>query len=320
MARGPAAGGQAGGAVRRGLGAGRAVRPAPDAIYHDDLLTSGPFRHTLVWYAAGARALCHLHERIPVERLRHRRHPDHRHRHPRRRTARPVDVAGLVEVGRPRAPRRVGRGQGGGGVVHRRPAPRRRRRAGDGRLARAPAVPPPPLRRHRPGVVGRHRAAGADGRLRRQAQILYPNVAVFDAKSIVNMGDTELQLACIRAYNDFLVDFGDEQPGRFIAVAGAAVLGSRRHAGRDRALRRERPQGHRLHPGPALLRPARADRPLLGPDVGIGRRRRGCRSTSTSPRATSTCSTSATPTTASTPTTRRWACRSSWPTPGRSPS
>jgi uncharacterized protein len=52
-----------------------------------------------------------------------------------------------------------------------------------------------------------------------KAQILYPNVAVFDAKSIVKMGDTELQLACIRAYNDFLVDFGDEQPGRFIAVA-----------------------------------------------------------------------------------------------------
>ena len=53
-----------------------------------------------------------------------------------------------------------------------------------------------------------------------QAQILYPNVAVFDAKSIVGMGDTALQLACIEAYNDFLVDFGNEQPGRFIAVSG----------------------------------------------------------------------------------------------------
>src|SRR4051794_35578035 len=53
-----------------------------------------------------------------------------------------------------------------------------------------------------------------------QAQVLYPNVAVFDAKSIVAMGDTALQLACIEAYNDFLVDFGKEQPGRFIAVSG----------------------------------------------------------------------------------------------------
>ena len=53
-----------------------------------------------------------------------------------------------------------------------------------------------------------------------RAQVLYPNVAVFDAKSIVGMGDTALQLACIEAYNDFLVDFGNEQPGRFIAVSG----------------------------------------------------------------------------------------------------
>ena len=37
-------------------------------------------------------------------------------------------------------------------------AARRRRRAGDGGLVRAPAVPPAALRRHRPGVVGRHAA------------------------------------------------------------------------------------------------------------------------------------------------------------------
>lgn len=49
-------------------------------------------------------------------------------------------------------------------------------------------------------------------------QILYPNVAVFDAKSIVNMGEPELQLACIRAYNDYLVDFANEQPGRYVPV------------------------------------------------------------------------------------------------------
>ena len=63
------------------------------------------------------------------------------------------------------------------------------------------------------------------------------------------MGDPALQLACIQAYNDFLVDFGAEHravhPGR-----RAAVLGPRRDPGRDRALRRHRPQGHRVHPGP----------------------------------------------------------------------
>ena len=49
----------------------------------------------------------------------------------------------------------LGPGGGGGGVVQ-----RRRARlgavggAGDGGLVRAPALPPAPLRRHRPGVVG----------------------------------------------------------------------------------------------------------------------------------------------------------------------
>jgi uncharacterized protein len=53
-----------------------------------------------------------------------------------------------------------------------------------------------------------------------RAQILYPNVAVFDAKTILSVADTELRLACIQAYNDFLVDFAAEQPGRYIPVTG----------------------------------------------------------------------------------------------------
>lgn len=52
-----------------------------------------------------------------------------------------------------------------------------------------------------------------------RSQVLYPNVAVFDAKSILQMGDTELQLSCIRAYNDYLTDFSAEQPGRYVPVA-----------------------------------------------------------------------------------------------------
>lgn len=52
-----------------------------------------------------------------------------------------------------------------------------------------------------------------------QSAILYPNVAVFDAKTILQMGDKELQLNCIKAYNDFLVDFSNEQPGRYVAVS-----------------------------------------------------------------------------------------------------
>ena len=52
-----------------------------------------------------------------------------------------------------------------------------------------------------------------------QSQILYPNVAVFDAKSIVSLDDASLRLACIRAYNDYLTDFAGAAPGRFVPIS-----------------------------------------------------------------------------------------------------
>jgi predicted TIM-barrel fold metal-dependent hydrolase len=52
-----------------------------------------------------------------------------------------------------------------------------------------------------------------------QSQILYPNVAVFSAKSILSMNDPELQLACIRAYNDFQSDWSSVAPNRLIPMA-----------------------------------------------------------------------------------------------------
>jgi uncharacterized protein len=51
-----------------------------------------------------------------------------------------------------------------------------------------------------------------------QSQILYPNVAVFSAKSIVSMNEPELQLACIQAYNDFQSDWSSVAPNRLIPV------------------------------------------------------------------------------------------------------
>jgi predicted TIM-barrel fold metal-dependent hydrolase len=53
-----------------------------------------------------------------------------------------------------------------------------------------------------------------------RSQILYPNVAVFDAKSIVAMEDRELRLACIRAYNDFQTDWSSVAPDRLIPMTG----------------------------------------------------------------------------------------------------
>ena len=71
-----------------------------------------------------------------------------------------------------------------------------------------------------------------------RSQILYPNVAVFDAKSIVSMGDTALQLACIQAYNDFLVDFATKRPAVSSPSPGCRSGTSTRRSPRSSGARR----------------------------------------------------------------------------------
>ena len=50
------------------------------------------------------------------------------------------------------------------------------------------------------------------------AQVLYPNVAVFGAKTILRL-NPEVQLAIVRTYNDFLVEWGGVEPGRYVPIA-----------------------------------------------------------------------------------------------------
>lgn len=52
------------------------------------------------------------------------------------------------------------------------------------------------------------------------AQVLYPNVIGFSAQHFLGLKDPELMLECVRAYNDFLIDFANESgsPDRFIPV------------------------------------------------------------------------------------------------------
>lgn len=50
------------------------------------------------------------------------------------------------------------------------------------------------------------------------AQVLYPNVGGFGAQRFLTLGDPELMLACVRAYNDFQVDWISPDPRRFVAV------------------------------------------------------------------------------------------------------
>src|SRR4051812_13206182 len=51
------------------------------------------------------------------------------------------------------------------------------------------------------------------------AQVLYPNVAGFGAGKVLAIGDPELMLGCVRAYNDFLTDYASADPKRFIPIA-----------------------------------------------------------------------------------------------------
>ena len=69
------------------------------------------------------------------------------------------------------------------------------------------------------------------------AAVLYPNVAGFGAGKMLTMGDGELMLACVRAYNDFLSRVLVDRPRPLHPDHGAAVLGPRRDRAGDRPLR-----------------------------------------------------------------------------------
>jgi predicted TIM-barrel fold metal-dependent hydrolase len=49
------------------------------------------------------------------------------------------------------------------------------------------------------------------------AQILYPNVAGFGAGRYLALGDTNLMLLCVQAYNDWLTEWSSANPKRLIA-------------------------------------------------------------------------------------------------------
>jgi len=51
------------------------------------------------------------------------------------------------------------------------------------------------------------------------AQVLYPNVGGFGAGGFLRLGDAELMLECVRAYNDMLVEWCSVDPDRLVPVA-----------------------------------------------------------------------------------------------------
>jgi uncharacterized protein len=50
------------------------------------------------------------------------------------------------------------------------------------------------------------------------AEVLYPNVGGFGGAYFLRMGDRQLVAECVRAYNDFLVDWSSADPNRLIPV------------------------------------------------------------------------------------------------------
>ena len=50
------------------------------------------------------------------------------------------------------------------------------------------------------------------------AMALYPNVAGFGSQAFLNLKDPKLMLACVQAYNDFLIEWCEPAPERFIAI------------------------------------------------------------------------------------------------------
>ena len=50
------------------------------------------------------------------------------------------------------------------------------------------------------------------------AQVVYPNVGGFGSGNFLTMTDDELRLDCVRAYNDFLIDWTSVDKDRFIPI------------------------------------------------------------------------------------------------------
>jgi predicted TIM-barrel fold metal-dependent hydrolase len=50
------------------------------------------------------------------------------------------------------------------------------------------------------------------------SQVLFPNLLTFSVHAFQALNDPELMLECVRAYNDYQVEFAAEAPGRFVAL------------------------------------------------------------------------------------------------------
>ena len=102
------------------------------------------------------------------------------------------------------------------------------------------------------------------------AQVLYPNVAGFGAGKVLAIGDVELMLGCVQAYNDFLTDYASADPNRLIPIMALPFWDMDLT---EKEIARCVAAGHKgviMTGEPVPLGHAEAGRPALGPAVGDG--------------------------------------------------
>ena len=102
------------------------------------------------------------------------------------------------------------------------------------------------------------------------AMALYPNVGGFGNEAFLKLGDPELMLACVQAYNDFQIDWISPDPRRFIPILATPFWDPGRVGARDRAQRGARTPRRAVHGRAAEVRLPGARRSALGSALGRG--------------------------------------------------
>lgn len=77
---------------------------------------------------------------------------------------------------------------------------------------------PPSLAEADPGAWEAHARLKRMDQYGIHAQVLYPNLVGFQSEAFMTLPDRELGFECVRAYNDFLIDFCSADPTRLIPV------------------------------------------------------------------------------------------------------
>src|SRR5271156_2345862 len=77
---------------------------------------------------------------------------------------------------------------------------------------------PPTIKQAHPAAYESHARIKYMDSVGCRAQVVYPNIGGFGSQAFLGMGDPELMLACVKAYNDFQLDWMSADRSRFIPV------------------------------------------------------------------------------------------------------